>query len=362
MLDVARGQIERGHSVGIFCDSTTGGSRSDRTLDELRPRLALGLHRVPMRRLPHPLDVAALATLTRVYRATGANVLHGHGSKGGVFARLVTLPGRGAGTVRAYTPHGGSFNYHPGSLSHRIYMQAESVLARRTDAFLFESDFVRDRFETYVGGTDRPVRVVHNGISPAEFEPLQRDPDPFDLVYIGEFRPAKGVETLIDALALLRRESGRRLTLLVVGSGPSEPDLHARAKAAGVWDSTAFVPAQPVRAALARGRVMVIPSKSESLPYIILEAAAAAQPLVSTNVGGIGEIFGPYSDQLIPAGDPARLAGRILAKMDEPEAARHEAALALAEHVRTRFCIDRMVDGMLDGYAVASAAKTARRR
>jgi glycosyltransferase involved in cell wall biosynthesis len=240
-------------------------------------------------------------------------------------------------------------------------MGAEGLLARRTDAFLFESEYVRGRFERYVGGTDRLVRVVHNGIAPAEFEPLQRDPDPFDLVYIGELRPAKGIETLIDALAILRRDHGRRLTLLTVGSGPSEPDLQARAKAAGVWDSTAFVPPQPIRAALSRGRVMVIPSKAESLPYVILEAAACGQPLVSTNVGGIGEIFGPYSDQLIPPDDPALLATRVLAKMDEPESARRAAAVALSQHVRERFCIDRMVDGMLDGYRDAAEARERRR-
>lgn len=362
MLDVTHGQIARGHSVGIFCDSSTGGDRANRTLEELRPQLGLGLHRVSMRRPLHPRDLAALASLTGVYRGVQANVLHGHGSKGGAFARLVSVPGLDARTVRAYTPHGGSFNYNPGSLLHRVYMQAEGLLARRTDAFLFESDYVRGRFDAYVGGTDRLVRVVHNGIAPAEFEPLERDPDPFDLVYIGELRPAKGVESLIDALALLRRDNGRRLTLLIVGSGPSEPDLQARAKAAGVCDSTAFVPPQPIRVALARGRIMVIPSKAESLPYVILEAAAAGQPLVSTNVGGIGEIFGPYADQLIPPDDAALLAARILAKIDEPESARQEAAASLSRHVQTRFCVTRMVEGMLDGYAAAAAAKAARRR
>lgn len=355
VLDVARGQIERGHAVGIFCDASTGGSRADATLEQLRPALKLGLHRVAMRRPPHPRDLLALAALTGVYRREKPNVLHGHGSKGGLFARAVTVPILDRGTIRAYTPHGGSFNYNPGTLSHRLYMRAEGLLARRTDAMLFESAYVKGRFDAFVGLPHPLVRVVHNGIAAAEFEPLRREPDPFDLVYIGELRPAKGVETLIDALAILRRDHGRRLTLLIVGSGPSQPELQERAKTAGVWDSTAFVPPQPIRTALARGRIMVIPSKAESLPYVILEAAAAAQPLVSTNVGGIGEIFGPYSDELFPPDIPALLAERILRKVDEPEASRTAKAEALSRSVEAGFRIDRMVEGMLDGYATAFA-------
>ena len=49
----------------------------------------------------------------------------------------------------------------------------------------------------------------------------------------------------------------------------------------------------PARQAFALGKVMVVPSYGESLPYVVLEAGAAAKPLVATNVGGIPEIFGP---------------------------------------------------------------------
>ncbi|WP_375461187.1 glycosyltransferase family 4 protein [uncultured Enterovirga sp.] len=357
VLDVARGQVARGHAVGIFCDSSTGGSRADDVLAAIRPTLELGIHRIPMRRLPHPRDLLAVTSLAGLCRRVKPDVLHGHGSKGGAYARLVAVPSLDRRVIRAYTPHGGSFNYNPGSLSHLTYMRAESIFGRRTDVFLFESEYVKKRFESFVGTTTKLVRVVHNGIAEAEFEPLDRVPDPFDLLYIGELRAAKGVETLIDAVALIRREHQVRMTLLVVGSGPSEAELHLRAKHAGIWDSTAFVPPQPIRAALSRGRIMVIPSKAESLPYVILEAAAAAQPLVSTNVGGIGEIFGPHAEELIPPDDPVVLARAILAKYVEPEAARRAKAETLSGYVHAGFCIDRMVEGGLDGYRDARAAR-----
>ena len=352
VLDVARAQAEAGHHVGIFCDSTTGGERADQILGDLQPRLTLGVTRVPMARNPNPRDLAALAALARLYRDVEANVLHGHGSKGGAYARLVASRSLGAATVRAYTPHGGSFNYKPGSFLHGVYMQAEAILARRTDVFLFESAYVAGRFREFVGHTDRVVRVVLNGIGESEFEPLARAPDPFDLVYVGELREAKGIETLIEAVAILRRR-GTRLTLLVVGSGPSDAALKQMARDQGIWDSVAFAPPQPIRAALGRGRVMVIPSRAESLPYVILEAAAASQPLVATHVGGIPEIFGPYAGELIAPGDPLVLAEAITAKLSESEEVRGAKGKALSDFVRCRFSLKGMVDGVLAGYGAA---------
>lgn len=355
VLDVARAQVERGHDVGIFCDSSTGGDRAEAVLEELRPDLALGVTRVPMRRNPNSTDLTALLALNRIYRTARPNILHGHGSKGGVYARIA-FSGDDRQTVRAYTPHGGSFNYEPGSLLHRIYMQAEAMLARRTDVFLFESSYVCECFRTFVGKTDRLVRVVPNGISEAEFEPLPHSAEPVDLVYIGELRPAKGIETLLDAVAMLRTR-GQRLTLLVVGSGPSADDLKRRTQDQGISDSVTFVPPQPIRDVLSRGRVMVIPSRAESLPYVILEAAAAAQPLVATKVGGIPEIFGPYADALIPPDNPAIMADAITAKLLETESERTAKARALSDYVACRFSLTKMVDGVLDGYAAAFRAR-----
>ena len=60
------------------------------------------------------------------------------------------------------------------------------------------------------------------------------------------------------------------------------------------------MPAMPARQAIALGRIMVVPSRAESLPYVVLEAAAAGMPLIATGVGGIPEIYGPLSDTLVP--------------------------------------------------------------
>jgi glycosyltransferase involved in cell wall biosynthesis len=358
VLDVARGQIERGHEVGILCDSTTGGTSAEQRLDELSPRMALGLTRVPMHRNPHPRDLVALAAVRRTCRALRPDVLHGHGSKGGLFARLALSARSTRPVARAYTPHGGSFHYAPGTAQHVLYMAAERFLLRRTDLFLFESEYIAGRFRAYLGAPDRLVRIVYNGLADSEFEPINSPADAADLLHVGELRPGKGIETLIDAVALLRRERQARLTLLMVGSGASEGELRDRAKAAGVSDSITFVPPQPIRNVLGRGRVMVMPSHAESLPYVILEAAAAAQPLVATRVGGIPEIFGPCSDDLVPANDVPALAEAVRAKLGEPEAIRRAKADQLRQFVHGRFTLEQMVNGVLGAYDGALRLRT----
>jgi glycosyltransferase involved in cell wall biosynthesis len=126
----------------------------------------------------------------------------------------------------------------------------------------------------------------------------------------------------------------------------------------GIAEQCVFEPPAPIRMALARARAMVIPSRAESLPYVILEAAAAAQPLISTDVGGIAEIYGPnHRERLIPANDPAILAGAIRAMLAMPEAERRAQAADLALHVRQNFRLDDMIDGVIAGYREALKAR-----
>jgi glycosyltransferase involved in cell wall biosynthesis len=359
VLDVAQGQVERGHDVGIFCDSSTGGLRADAIFTELAGRLTLGVTRVPMSRYPSVTDLKAQLSEIGLRRRLSPDVVHCHGSKGGVYGRIPALLSPGRRYVTAYTPHGGSFNYKPGSPEHKVYMTVERLLEAATDMFLFESRFIAGRFEAHIGHPPRTDhRIVLNGVSDAEFEPIDHGAAEFDLLYLGELRSAKGVDTLIDALALLRRRDKLTPRILIVGSGPDEQELKQATHERGIADQCVFEPPAPIRKALARARAMVIPSRAESLPYVILEAAAAAQPLISTNVGGIGEIYGPgHRDRLIPANDPAVLAGAIKVMIETPEAERLAQAADLASHVRQNFRLDDMIDGVIASYRDALKAR-----
>lgn len=357
VLDLGNEQIARGHKVGIIADSLTGGERGDAQLAELEPLLALGLLRLPMRRLPDWSDIAALAQVNRRLSEVAPDVVHGHGSKGGLYARLSGLPSR-AKIARAYTPHGGSLNYNPGTLSHRFFMRIEALLAWRTDLQLFESGYIAERYHELVGEPRGLERIIRNGIGPSEMIAVAPREDAADFLYVGEFRSVKGLDTLIDAFGLIGGRTQRRPTLAMVGDGPDLPVLIERAKNKGVADQIVVHKRMPAREAFALGRIMVVPSRAESLPYIVLEAAGARLPLVATNVGGMGEIFGPYRDRLIAADDPEILSAAQLAALDEDPAAQKTKVTELADYVFSHFAAADMVDKIIAGYRDALAAKT----
>lgn len=349
VVDVTRGQIKRGHKVGIFCDLSTGGQQTEQTFAELEPNLSLGLKRVPMQRRPHPTDIMALRSFKDFYNQTLPDVIHCHGSKGGFYGRMVSLPANHK-TIRVYTPHGGSFNYYPGSISHQIYMAVERFLAKRTNLFLFESHYIANCFNLYIGSKGHNVRVVHNGIDDAEFELVQNRTNEFDLLYLGELRAAKGIDTLFQALSKIRKSYQEKLSLLVVGSGPDEAVLKEYAETLGIADAVTFAPPSPIRKAIAKAELMVIPSRAESLPYVVLEAAGSGQPLVSTNVGGIPEIFGPYQNQLILPDQVDVMADTIRAKRVQTYEDREKAAIDLQTYIRGHFTIQNMIDQGLKYY------------
>ena len=121
----------------------------------------------------------------------------------------------------------------------------------RTDLFLFESVYGRDAFRAKVGEPAALARVVHNGVTRAEFEPIATKPDAADLVFVGELRTLKGVDVLIDAIALLARE-GQRVSVTIVGDGPDRAAFEtagrrARCSATGYVSSAARRLALPLR-------------------------------------------------------------------------------------------------------------------
>jgi glycosyltransferase involved in cell wall biosynthesis len=97
-----------------------------------------------------------------------------------------------------------------------------------------------------------------------------------------------------------------------------------------------------------------VPSLNESLPYVVLEAAAAGRPVIATNVGGIAEIFGPTAPSLLPPADAPVLQRSMQAFMDDPAAAEREMQLRF-DFIRNRFSVAHMTDEIEALYRQVSA-------
>jgi glycosyltransferase involved in cell wall biosynthesis len=235
-----------------------------------------------------------------------------------------------------------------------VYGAIERFLSRRTELFLFESAFARNAYEAMVGAPRGIVRVVPNGISAAETAPIEPNAEAADIVSVGEFRHIKGTDVLIEAVAELHR-SGRRVSLAVAGDGEEGPALREQVARLGLAGAVRFLGHTPARQAFAHGRLLVVPSRADSLPYVVIEAGGAGIPIVASGVGGIPEILGPQGD-MVPPEQPGRLAQAIAAALDDP--ARTKAgAERLRDRVRTLFSQDAMVEGVLAGYGAAIKAK-----
>jgi glycosyltransferase involved in cell wall biosynthesis len=350
ILDVANGQADRGHHVGIIADSLTGGERAEAALKEIAPRLKLGVQRLAIHREPHPSDFLVWARFMILIRRLKPDVLHGHGAKAGAIIRMRL---RSKNNIRVYTPHGGSLHYPLNTLKGALYSRLERALMNSTELFLFESAFARDTYQRTIGTPAGLVRCVFNGVTADEFDPIVKAADATDIVYVGEFRHIKGADLLIDAVARLRAD-GKPVTLTLAGDGEELAALKAQVKKHGLTEAARFIGHVKARYGFSKGGVLVVPSRGDSMPYVVIEAAAAGIPMVAANVGGIPEIFGSHTDALFAPNMVGAMADAIEAALDDPDAALVRAK-SLRARVLIHFSQKAMVEGVLAGYGDAFA-------
>ena len=354
VCDLAEAQHEAGHAVGVVCDSSTGGSLDEAALARLQPALSLGLLRFPMRRQMAPSDLAAAWRIAGKVRPLNPDVLHGHGAKGGAYGRAIgtLLRATGKRVARIYTPHGGSLHFDPKSSAGRVYFLAERGLGRMTDGFIFVSQYEADTYAAKVGRPRAPVSIIPNGLQPGEFEPVALAPDAADFLFIGTLRELKGPDIFLIALALLREDTGHAPSAVIVGGGEEKPRYVAMASELGLDDVVTFRDPMPARDAFQLARAVVVPSRAELMPYVVLEAIAAGRPLIATRVGGIPEIFAAESGRLVAPGETGELANAMAAMLAAPEAAQ-AAAERLKAQIRTTFTVAQMAAAIEAAYAAA---------
>ena len=115
-----------------------------------------------------------------------------------------------------------------------------------------------------------------------------------------------------------------------------------------------FIGHVKARYGFSKGSLLVVPSRGDSMPYVVIEAAAAGIPMVAANVGGIPEIFGAHTDALFAPNIAAAMADAIETALEDPAAAL-ERAKRLRERIFLHFSQKAMVEGVLAGYRDAFA-------
>jgi glycosyltransferase involved in cell wall biosynthesis len=349
--DLARGQAAAGHAVGIICDAQSGGAAAETALAATASHCALGIHRIAIDRLPGLTDWRTASAVKAVCAPLNLDILHGHGAKGGVYARLA---GGRLAVPSICTPHGGSLHYEWSDPKGFLYLAAERALLRRGSGLLFVCEHERNLFARKIGLGGLPHKVVHNGLWPEEFAPVAHAADASDLLFIGELRRLKGVGDLLEAIALLA--PWRELSATIVGDGPERDQFETQTTRLGLGQRINFTGQLPARRAFSRGRILAIPSHAESFPYIILEAVAAEVPLIASNVGGIPEML--PSSSLVPPRHPQELAKAIRNRLEAFDRSR-QIAFDLARDFRRRFDAQAMCADVLAFYREITSRRDA---
>lgn len=350
VCDLAAEQADMGHHVGIICDARPAGEFAETALHNLAENhCSLGVSRVAMSRQLGFSDLTAYFAVRRIARKTQAHILHGHGAKGGAYARLAghSLKGKAQKICTFYTPHGGSLHYDVNSLQGRVFMDLERRLGKKTDGLIFESAFSSKIYESKVGKFSCKTRIIPNGLKPHEFQEPILDSEAAEFVFVGELRHLKGVDILLKALAELCKK--QPVTAYIVGGGPDAEKFKTLATKLKLSDEVTFAGPIPAGAAFTRGRCLVVPSRAESFPYIVLEAAAARIPIIATEVGGIPEIMDGSEVSLICPDDVKVLTREMQRFLDDPQAF-IDCAKALQANVAKRFTVDGMAKAVTHFY------------
>ena len=319
--DLCRGLKARGHCVHAVYSPVRAETRF---VDELRAIGIDGVHALDMTRAPGPSDIRAYAMLRRLMRQHGPfDVLHGHSSKAGALTRL-RLPGQHV--PRIYTPHAfRTMDPTLGKAGQLIYGGIERTLARYLSdrVICVSSDeyaharalgIPRGRLAIVVNGVETPPPGLRQTIR-AEFGIPE---NALTFGFVGRLSAQKAPERLVRAFSLAAGKLDDA-HLLMVGSGElaetTQREIGASRHPGRIHLTDRFTGAEAMDAI----DVLVMPSRYEAMSYVMLEAAAAAKPMILTEVGGASTVLADGRNGVLVANtdDPRQIAAAML-RLSEP--------------------------------------------
>lgn len=255
----------------------------------------------------------ALRSLTGLMRQWRPQIAHTHGSLAGRVAAAL------AGARIVYTKHGlAAAEERAVQLREPNGLLKRASVSLMADRIVAVSEAVKAALVASGAAPER-IRVIPGGVDPALYAAVPQPPASV-VGALGRLEREKGFDVLLEALALLPGE----VRLVLGGAGFQRDALAAQAAALGLQDRvrmTGFV--SDVPAFLGEAGIFVLPSRSEGLGLVLLEAMAAGRPVVASRVGGIPEVVvDEETGLLVPPEDPRALAAALERLLADPALAR----------------------------------------
>jgi L-malate glycosyltransferase len=233
--------------------------------------------------------------------------------------------------------------------------------ALRSDRFIALNPMVVEELRA-VGVPSGRIAALPNGVALDGVAP-RRDHEVHGpaatAVYVGRLHAQKGLDTLLDAVALANRRSPECLRLQLIGEGPERPALEAHAERLGLAGCVQLCGlTEDVGQRLRAADLFVLPSRAEGLSNALLEAMAHGLPVVVSDVPGNVDVVDDGVDGLVsPVGDPAALADR-LEQLVADEPLRRRLGTAARAKIETVYDLDLVVDSYEELYTTLTAGVT----
>jgi len=268
------------------------------------------------------LDAGLVAAALAVARGGAFEVVHGHdwlvGDAADGLATALGVPLVMTFHATEHGRHEGRVHHHPQDRIHA----AERRVARRADAVITCSGFMRAHVCEVFGVDPARVTAIPNGIDPPAAPPRPRRPlgEPPQILCVGRLVFEKGFQIALEALPRVLAALGD-VSLLIAGSGPYEPELRARARELGIAGHVELLgwTADPELARLyATADVCAIPSLYEPFGLVALEAMAAGCPVIAADTGGLREVVPDGTGLRVPPSQAADLAAAVERLLRDP--------------------------------------------
>jgi glycosyltransferase involved in cell wall biosynthesis len=215
------------------------------------------------------------------------------------------------------------------------------------------------------------IRWIPNGVDVGRFErgPATRDAvrtalhvaDAFVFLAVGRLERAKGFDVLLQALSLVRTRNDN-MAVLIAGDGSQRAKLDAQASSLGLGAGIVrFLGTRDdVPDLMAAADGLVLPSRWEGLPMVLLEASSACLPVVATDVGGNAEVVvDRVTGFLVPSDDEEALAAAMVRIANLSAEERHEMAKRARQLVQKWYSLSAVVDTWLDLYTSCARRRQA---
>jgi glycosyltransferase involved in cell wall biosynthesis len=199
-----------------------------------------------------------------------------------------------------------------------------------------------------------PVEVIPNGLEPFWFQPATSIHSDRYVLFVGRLHPVKGVDVLLAAWQNVSRRF-QDVTLWLVGDGPERQNLEEMVCELGVQRSVRFLGAvldmEQLKALYSGALALVLPSRSEGLGNVLLEAGASGTICVGSSVGGIPEVIvDGETGFLFPPGDVDALAQTMAHVLEMSEAERRQMGERARQRIREHFSLERVVEQYIELY------------